>query len=389
MRPDDVDGIQLDVRAAADYLDLPVSKLQKLLQKRELLQLWGDHQHLFRFDTSISHIDSGSVLQQKNGCFELIRGFPKIQRAMLLKPAIEAHFSDVETVCVEEKMNGFNVRIVTVDGKIIAITRGGYVCPYSTERVQKFLDIDLFEEHPELVLHGEMVGPDNPYIPKKIYNVESLELFVFDIRHKHSGIPLPLHERRQLAKEYGFTQVRLFGEFSKEEAPLKIREIIRELGKIEHEGVIIKDPMMEIAPLKYTCSQSNCADLKHAFKFYNDVGRDYLFSRVVREGFQAVEWKETSDDIDKRCLQLGRSILYPMIDSINDIGNGSRVADEVQMRVSSLETVSKFKEYLRRQGMETIFSEPEVAGDEFIVKIRKLNKSTNDKTLSMWKGETW
>jgi len=231
---------------------------------------------------------------------------------MLLKPAIEAHFFDVKTVCVEEKMNGFNVRIVTFDGKIIAITRGGYVCPYSTERAQKFLDIDFFEEHPELVLHGEMVGPDNPYIPKKIYNVESLELFVFDIRHKHTGIPLPLHERRQLAEEYGFTQVRLFGEFSKEEAPLKISEIIRELGKIEHEGVIIKDPMMEISPLKYTCSQSNCADLRHAFKFYNDVGRDYLFSRVVREGFQAVEWEETSDDIDKRCLQLGRSILYPM-----------------------------------------------------------------------------
>ncbi|WP_305063704.1 RNA ligase [Methanococcoides sp.] len=316
-------------------------------------------------------------------------GFPKIHRAMLLKPTIEAHFSDVETVCAEEKMNGFNVRIVTVDGKIIVITRGGYVCPYSTERAQKFLDIDFFEEHPELVLHGEMVGPDNPYIPKKIYNVESLELFVFDIRHKHTGIPLPLYERRQLAEEYGFTQVRLFGEFPKEEAPLRISEIIRELGKIEHEGVVIKDPMMEIAPLKYTCSQSNCADLKHAFKFYNDVGRDYLFSRVVREGFQAVEWEETSDDIDKRCLQLGRSILYPMIDSIINIGNGVRIADEVQMKVSSLETVSKFKEYLRRQGMEAIFSEPEVAGDEFIVKIKKLNKSTNDKTLSMWKGETW
>ncbi|MCD4801072.1 MAG: RNA ligase, partial [Methanococcoides sp.] len=102
-----------------------------------------------------------------------------------------------------------------------------------------------------------------------------------------------------------------------------------------------------------------------------------------------VEWEETSDDIDKRCLQLGRSILYPMIDSIINIGNGVRIADEVQMKVSSLETVSKFKEYLRRQGMATIFSEPEVVGDEFIVKIRKLSKSTNDKTLSMWKGETW
>lgn len=308
---------------------------------------------------------------------------------MLLKPTIEAHFSDIDTVCVEEKMNGFNVRIIKYDGKLIAITRGGHVCPYSTERIQTLLDNDFFDDHPDLVLHGEMVGPDNPYVPKDIYNIESLEFFVFDIRYKQSGIPLPLYERRELADKYGFIQVKFFGEFQKEEAPLEISEIIKELGELEHEGVVIKDPMMEITSLKYTCSQSNCADLRHAFRFYNDVGRDYLFSRVVREGFQAVEWEETEDDIDERCLRLGRSMIYPMIDSINNIGNGVRIADEVQIRVSDIRTAFKFKEYLRRHGLEAIFDDPKPVGDEFIVKIMKLNKSTNDKTLSMWKGETW
>ncbi|WP_440953077.1 RNA ligase [Methanococcoides sp. FTZ1] len=391
MRAEDAGkDIGLDVEGVSEYLGIPVSRLRKLLDKRELLQNWGEYQHLFRFVTTFSQIESGTVIYQKNDCFELIKGFPKIQRAMLLEPAINTHFSGIDTVCVEEKMNGFNVRAITLDDKIIAITRGGYVCPYSTEKAGQLLNIDFFNDHPELVLHGEMVGPDNPYVPKKIYDdVDSLEFYVFDMRYKGSGEPLPIYERRKLAEEYGFTQVRLFGEFTKSEAPEKIRNIIRELGKIEHEGIVIKDPDMNIPPVKYTCSQSNCADLRHAFRFYNDVGRDYLFSRVVREGYQAYEWEENEEDLKKRCLRLGESILYPMIDAINDIGKGERIADEVQIRVSSLDTLSSFKEYLQRQGIEAIFEEPEETGDEFLIKIRKLNKSTNDKTLSMFRGELW
>ena len=382
--------IELDVEGVSEYLGIPVSRLRKLLDKRELLQNWGEYQHLFRFVSTFSGMESGTVIYQKDGCFELIKGFPKIQRAMLLEPAINTHFSETDTVCVEEKMNGFNVRAILFDGKITAITRGGYVCPYSTEKAGQLLNIDFFNDHPELVLHGEMVGPDNPYVPKKIYDdVDSIDFYVFDMRYKGSGEPLPVYERRKLAEEYGFTQTRLFGEFTKKEAPEKIRSIIMELGKIEHEGVVIKDPDMNIPPVKYTCSQSNCADLRHAFRFYNDVGRDYLFSRVVREGFQAFEWKESEEDLKTRCLQLGESILYPMIDAIGEMEKGERVAEEVQIRVSSLDTLFKFKEYLRRQGVEAIFDEPEKAGDDFIIKIRKLNKSTNDKTMSMFKGELW
>lgn len=109
---------------------------------------------------------------------------------MLLEPAINTHFSETDTVCVEEKMNGFNVRAIVFDGKITAITRGGYVCPYSTEKAGQLLNIDFFNDHPELVLHGEMVGPDNPYVPKKIYDdVDSIDFYVFDMRYKGSGEP--------------------------------------------------------------------------------------------------------------------------------------------------------------------------------------------------------
>jgi len=381
--------VKLDVKRAAEYLDLPQSRLQELLDNKILLQNWGEYQHLFRFDKNVSKIEHGTVLYQKDDSFELILGFPKIRRAMLLKPAIDKHFSNIDSVVVEEKMNGYNVRVVDIGGRIAAITRGGLVCPYSTERAGHLPGREFFNDHPDLVLFGEMVGPDNPYVPKDIYGIGSLEFFVFDIRHKENGAPYPVYERRELAGEYGLTQVRLFGEFPTAGAADEIAGIIRELGKTQHEGVVIKDPQMVLQPMKYTCSQSNCADLKHAFKFYNDYGRDYFFSRVVREGFQSVEWNENEDDLQKRCLQLGESILQPMIESIGQTRDGRRISDDVQIRVKDLATVSRFEEYLRRLNVDAVFGTPQQIGDEYLVTIRKLNQSTNDKTESMLKGELW
>ncbi len=381
--------LSLNIKAASEYLEIEPDKLAELLLKRELVQNRGLFQDLFHFNTSVSQIESGSVLHQMDSGFELIRGFPKIRRAMILEPAIKKHFPHTDTICVEEKMNGYNIRIIAIDNNPVALTRKGYVCPYSTEKVREMISCSFFRDHPELVVYGEMVGPDNPYIPKDIYDVDSIAFFVFDIRHKKTGNPIPVDQRRKLAGEYGFRQVPYFGEFKKEEAFLSIHKLIRELGEKGREGVVIKDPQMIDPPVKYTSSQSNCADLEHAFEFYNDVGRDYIFSRVVREGFQAVEWEEDMQEIERRSLRLGKSILLPMIRTIRKVGQGERVSNDVQIRTSNLNTISELEQFFHRQGLEIIFSDPERTGDGYIVKIRKLNKSTNDKTDAVWKGDLW
>lgn len=147
-------------------------------------------------------------------------------------------------------------------------------------------------------------------------------------------------------------------------------KIIEELGKDKREGVVVKDPEMVLQPMKYTTSQSNCADLEHAFKFYNDTGRDYLFSRIVREGFQSVEWNENDEELQKRCIQLGQSILIPMVETINKVGCGERITDDVQIRVKSLHTAGKFKNYLQRLGVEAVFEEPVKEDDQYLVRIK-------------------
>ena len=68
-------------------------------------------EHLLRFDKEISHIEHGTVLYEKGNSFELIMGFPKIRRAMVLYPTLKKHFNGLSKLAVEEKMNGYNVRV--------------------------------------------------------------------------------------------------------------------------------------------------------------------------------------------------------------------------------------------------------------------------------------
>ena len=377
------------VSRLADCLGFDKEKVQHLFEKNYLAWNWGKYEYLLRLDKEISHIERGTVLYEKGGSFEIIMGFPKIRRAMVLDPTIKNHFIGLEKVALEEKMNGYNVRIVTAKEEIIAITRGGYICPYTTQKAKEKLNLKFFDDFPELVLYGEMIGPDNPYISKDIYNVESVEFYIFDIREKNSGKPLSISKKQEILEKYGFFQVRFFGEIPLENAPEEITKIIRELGEKEHEGVVVKDPEMVLSQLKYTSSQSNCSDLRHAFKFYNETGRDYMLSRIVREGFQTVEWKENDTEFEKRCMQLGESILNPLRESIKSVKEGQRLYEEARIRVKDLKTAADFEDYLKRLGVDAVFEEPQAVGEEYLINIRKLSKSTSDKTQAIWQGELW
>jgi putative ATP-dependent DNA ligase len=372
-----------------DFLGFDKERVRHLIEKNYLARNWGRYEYLLRFDKEISHIERGTILYEKDSSFEMITGFPKIRRAMVLDPTVKKHFIGLEKVAVEEKMNGYNVRIAAVRDDILAFTRSGYVCPYTTQKAKEKLSLKFFEDFPELVLYAEMVGPDNPYISKNIYNVESVEFYVFDVREKNSGEPFSISKKQEILNKYGFYQAKFFGKIALETAPEEIGKIIRKLGETEREGVVIKDPEMILSPLKYTSSQSNCADLRHAFKFYNETGRDYMLSRIVREGFQTVEWNESEYEFEKRCMQLGKSILNPLRESIKNVKEGHRLCEEARIRVRNLKIVVDFQEYLNRLGVDAIFEEPQFVGGEYLITIKKLNKSTTDKTQAIWQGELW
>ncbi len=377
---------KLDVEKVSRLLEIPEYRITGALQRKTLQYVRGKPP-LFRFDKPVSQAEGGTSIFIEP--FDIVRGFPKIQRTLMLYPALVKHFSSCKTVVAEEKMNGYNVRVALIGERLVGLTRGGFVCPYTTEKANDLIGLDFFLDHPELVLCGEMVGPDSPYVPKSFYGIESLEFFAFDIRDKVTGKPMPVMKRRALMEEYGIKSVRLFGEFDVSEAHIEITRITKELGSAMHEGVVIKDPKMVLPPVKYTSSQSNCADLRYAFEFYNDFGRDFFFPRVCREAFQSVEWDEDEDSLKKRCFQLGESILQPMVKTIKKKKKGERIAENVQIRVKSLDTVKEFEEYLKLLGVDAVFEAPQMIGNEYLVRIKRINQSTNDKTEAILGGQLW
>jgi putative ATP-dependent DNA ligase len=373
----------MNLEKVAEKLGITKERLEGLQGTTVKRSSWPEPR-LLRFEKTTSGIEAGTVVFE-NG--EIVFGYPKIRRALMLAPAIKKHFSDV--VAVEEKMNGHNVRVTSVNGETVALTRGGFICPYSTEVARRLLAEEIFEEHPGVVLCGEMVGPENPYVPKDIYPTQTIDFYLFDLSWKNCKSTLGVYKTHEFARDYSLKATALLGEFRKESAPERIKRIVRKLGRRGREGVVMKDPENRAPPLKYTSSESNCGDLAVAFRYYNDYALDFFVSRAVREGFQSVEWNESQEERKARALRLGESILLPLVETIQRKSSGENIVQKVQIRVKNLQTAKEFEYHLHRSGMRAIFDQPEPNDDGYLIRITKLIMSTNDKTQALLEGEMW
>jgi putative ATP-dependent DNA ligase len=333
-----------------------------------------------QFRKRIHNIESGTMI-----CFgdevEVIRGFPKIRRTLMLSSTLKDHFTD--EVAVEEKMNGYNVRIALVNGRIIAFTRGGYICPYTTRKAPEIMDMtDFFKDHPELVICGEMVGTENPYVTHYYKEIGSLGFRIFDLREKVTNQPMSLHDKREMLEKYGLPPVRLFGIYDVDEAVFEVESIIKNLEQTNREGVVMKDPQMQTPPLKYTSSHAHADELKYAFTYPFDFGRPFFFSRVIREGFQAYELNESGEDLKKRAQRLGEAILYPMLNTIKHVSKEKVAGEDLVIHVDSYEEAAEFVHHLQDLGVVATVHNFE---DGKAV-IRRIHQSTTDRITNYLRG---
>ncbi|EHP86817.1 RNA ligase [Methanotorris formicicus] len=349
---------------------------------------------MITFRKKIKHVERGTTLFL-NEDLDYVAGYPKIRRALVLNPTIKNYF--IDKVVVEEKLDGYNVRIAKINDDVVAITRGGYICPFTTKKAIQILNTKFFEDHPNLMLCGEMIGLNNPYVPHYYEEVdrgwENLGFYIFDIRDRETNEPLSIKEKIKTCKKYNLPYVEPLGEFDKEDAHEYIKEIIDKLNAENREGVVLKDPDMAVNPIKYTTHKTQCGDLRVAFTFFYDLGVDFMFSRVVREGYQAYEFNEDDDTLKKRALDIGESILYPMVDTIKKIHNGERVTEDFEIVVDNEEDLKEFLEYSKKLHMQIIVKNMEKikVDDEYKIKVKigKIYSTTNDKVLSHLNGGLW
>jgi len=143
----------------------------------------------------------------------LVAGYPHIGRIFRLQQGLAQQFAN--PYWVEEKVDGFNIRIFRAGAGIVALTRGGYVCPFATDRVEDFVDPAVFEAHPDLILCAELAGPDNPYTQGgPSFVSEDVELFVFDMMRFDQPGFLPQEQKQGLCERFGLPAPRSYGRFA-------------------------------------------------------------------------------------------------------------------------------------------------------------------------------
>ncbi|MFW6321285.1 MAG: RNA ligase [Halohasta sp.] len=305
----------------------------------------------------------------------VVRGFPKVPRCLVLDEGIPQQFD--REIAVEEKLDGYNVRVARIEGDVLAFTRSGIVCPFTTHKVRSLVDCErFFDRYPERMLCGEMIGPENPYTTADCYDVDSIAFRAFDVRHRERGESMPVAKRREACADLGIPQVDLFGIYPPAEAVEAAPGIVADLDERGREGIVMKT-IDGGQQLKYTTSAANQDDLAFAFGLPFDYGRDFSFRRLIREGFQSVEFAEGEAERRERAHGVGESLLLPMTDAIEAVADGERLGERHTVRAPP-RVVDALLEHLRDQGLTLdIEQDRRVGGERVLTFVKRIQRSTD------------
>lgn len=356
----------------AESLGVPLARAESLLESKSTRVMRYRRIVYIALRRDIAgHYEGTSILIDEDTLeHRIVEGYPHIKRILLLSRAVPLHF--IDDVIVEEKMDGHNVRVVKFKDTILALTRGGYICPYTTHKIEHTYGRQvrslLEEVGDDTVIAGEVVGLENPYTRYHYPEAPQWDYFVFDIFK--NGAPLPVARRRELVESHGLRNVPVHGRYHKDDWE-SILEVTRGLEEFGREGIILKDPLYRVEPLKYTTSYINTRDILEGMKYPFDEGHTFIFPRVLRQMFKAIEENWSEDELRRNAAALGEAILLPAVESIRRFMSEGKLAEEFTLTFHDITALEDFLNYSTSLGIPlTIVSM--TRGDGIIkVKIQK------------------
>lgn len=340
--------------------------LEKALVEGKLLPVEGLPGPVFRFKRDFRGFSTGTVVAEGF----LMPGFPSIPRIFCLKTGIPRYLPG--PFFAEEKIEGYNVRLVRLFGQVLAFTRRGYICPFATDRWPDFLP-DLprfFDDHPELVLCCEVAGPENPFVTEWPPHVkEDINFFVFDLLHLKTGELLPPTEKYELLKTYGFPTPEINGPFQAKDLEA-IRELILRYDREGREGLVFKPLDDQGRVVKYVTSRSNVNDLRVTFPFIGELDASYIVHRLVR---LAITRFELSQPFDQAFYQeLGQALFGEMERVLSRIAQGQPIEEVFRLRFRQEETLGKLLTHFRTAQVRIEIRDIEWDGRHFRVEFAKI-----------------
>ncbi|PWG64352.1 RNA ligase [Sediminicurvatus halobius] len=320
-----------------------------------------------RFSDGFAGIARGTV-QLPDG--RLLPGYPSIGRIQSLARGLRRQYAG--PFWAEEKIDGFNVRLVQHDGALYAFSRGGFVCPFSTDRLPDLLDPTVFESEPALILCAEIAGPENPYLEGSPPQVrEDVALFVFDIIRGADGAFLEPPAKSALAARYGLPMARSFGRFTADDQQA-LGSILRQLDAEGSEGLVFKGEGGG-GRTKYVTGRSNIADISLCSEQLLDLPPEYFTNRLLRLALFTDELGSADAPALER--ELGRAFLQGLERAVARSREVGRVGHRFRCRFRQRRNAEHFIAHLEATAGRRVHiaeGSPHREGDYWILEFERI-----------------
>lgn len=277
-----------------------------------------------RFSDQCRDVLRGTVVVEDR----VVHGYPRIGRILALGRGLDEQFS--APFWAEEKVDGYNVRICRPGSRTIAITRGGYICPFSTDRIADFIDPGIFDEQPDLVICAELAGPDNPYVESCPPFIDSdIRLYVFDLMRLDQPGFVSHAEKYRSIEHYGLPAVHCVGRFTTADLG-EIRDTLRRFNEEGREGLVFKEDTPQRPCTKYVTSNSSIADIRSTAENILELPPEYFTSRILRLALFLREQRlEHSSGLDR---QLGAAFLDGLLAAITQFEQNGKAQHRFRLR---------------------------------------------------------
>ncbi len=306
----------------------------------------------------------------------IVYGYPHIGRILTLRPGLTEQFAS--SFWAEEKIDGYNVRICRIGDQVLALSRGGFACPFTTDRLPDLMDVSLFDHEPDLVVCAEVGGPENPYLKSTIPGVaEGVRLFAFDLMRLGDSGFLSQAEKCRYIERYRLPAVAQLGRYTVANlAP--IRDILRRFNDQGREGVVFKEDSPRGRRAKYVTSNASISDIRATARSVLDLPPEYFTGRILRLVlFLAEQRLQRSADLDRR---LGAAFLDGLLDAIEQFRAENRVYDTHRCRFRQRENAVRLLEHLARisgKQVQIVHRDLRREGDYWVLEFDRVYPSMN------------
>jgi putative ATP-dependent DNA ligase len=301
---------------------------------------------IYRFSERIGGIPRGTVVIGKR----VVYGYPKIRRVFSLIKGAEKNLHEGE-IWVEEKIDGYNLRAVYSGGKIMCISRGGFLDFFATEKVGADENVrEFFSENPEGALYMEMVG-NTPYT--RGGRGFGVKYYIFDVGDG-KGNYLGPEDRERVCRKYGLRGVPLIKRIKHSELG-KLRRIAISLDKSGAEGMVLKQENPRKV-MKFVVPSSDIRDLGENAHLIFDMPAGFMKQRVFR---CALSVGELGLNKGKYGRMMGEALHKSLHDAIR---GGGEVGETFEITVAGRKTWEKVLEHMSREVEIKVEREAKVEG---------------------------